>query len=711
MSLLNNHLYDFGSFLLDCEKDVLTVDGAPVPLTPKMLKLLCVLVRNHGDIVSKEDLLEQVWKGSFVEEGNLSYTIRQLRKALGDDARRPKYIETIARRGYRFIFPIANRATEIDLVNEKSAKLQNDVEAKHFGIGRTAAIAFSVLLLTASVTAAYFLWGSVINASDYPLFTEPYETQNLTVSGDSFHPTMSRDGKLIAYVVCRSNRSGVLIHDIERNTDHEIIPISNGFIRGLAFSPDGTEIYFARSARLNEEFTIYRVSIFGGTPETVVRSAQGWIDISPDGEMISFVRCPYEKAEYCSLWTAKAKDGNDERKIVTKEDPYRIGDHEFSPDGRKLAFASGQSRSGANQFLLYTVDLQSGETEAMIDEPFFNIRGIEWMPSGDLLISAKEANRTGDRLFRVRADRSADLVREDSTYFANISVNDTVSLAVTETIRSGYEMFEYDLAVPSNKINLGFGHGAVYTIDEKIIFVSDRSGNSDIWIQNKDGTGVRQLTNDSFTDGSPMLSPKGDIVYFISNRTGEFMVWSMKIDGSEQQQLSGADGGELLAITRDGAWLYFRSALGHKLWRVNIETREEQLVWNDAKYRFGVSPGGDRIVTEHSESNSKMLGIYDATTKELLRTLPLNDQNSDVVQLSWNSDYDAVSYILREQSTRNYTVWTHQLTDEKAKQIADLGNDTLSESSRLFFSKDGSKLLACQGDWKHDVVLVKGLRR
>lgn len=710
MSLLNNHLYAFGSFVLDCEKDVLTVDETPVPLTPKMLNLLVVLVRNHGDIVSKEDLLKQVWEGSFVEEGNLSYTVRQLRKALGDDARRPKYIETIARRGYRFVYPTVNRINEPSPIKEESGKLQNIVEAKSFGIGRTAAIAFSVLLLTASVTAAYFLWGGA--NSDYRLFTEPYETKSITVSGDSFHPTMSRDGKLIAYVVCRSNRAGVLIHDVERGTDHEVIPLGEGWIGGLAFSPDGADIYFARSARLSEGFTVYRISTFGGTPETVVRGAQGWIDISPDGETISFVRCPYQNAEYCSLWTARAKDGSDERKIVNKEEPFRIGDHEFSPDGRKLAFASGQSRNGANKFMLYAVDLQSGETEPLIDEPFFNIRGIQWMPNGrELLISAKQANRTGDRLFRVRADRSADLVREDSTYFANISVNDNITHAVTETVRSGYEMFEYDLAVPLKKQNLGFGHGAVYTTDGKIIFASDRSGNYDIWIQNKDGTGVRQLTNDSFTDGSPLFSLKGDKVYFTSNRTGEFMVWSMNTDGSEQQQLSVSDGGELLAMTGDGSWLYFRSALSQKLWRINTETREEQLVWDDSQYRFGVSPSGDRIVTVLSESNPKALGIYDAATKELLRTLVLNDQNSDVVQLSWNSDYDAVSYILRERSTRNYTVWTHSLTDEKAKQIADLGNDTLSESSRLFFNKDGTKLLACQGDWKHDVVLIKGLRR
>ncbi len=712
MSLETKRFYDFADFRVDPDERVLLRDGVPLPLTPKAFHMLLVLVENHGRIVEKEKLMTEIWADSFVEEGSLSVNARKLRQALDDNASEPRFIETIPRRGYRFIFPIETDKNESKTALENAVALANGSQTKNgFRISKISAITFSVLLLAALIAAAYFLWRASF-AYDYPLLAKPYEAHSITTSGDSFHPTLSRDGRLIAYAVDHSNRSSVRVRDIERNTDREIVPITEGFIGGLTFSPDALELYFARATKIGEEYTVYRVSIFGGTLETVVRRSQGWISISPDGEIISFVRCPYEETENCSLWTANAKDGSNERKIINKPEPYRIGDNEFSPDGSKLAFVSGQSRNGANQFLLYIVDLSSGQTEQALVEPFFIIGGVAWLPDGrELLIAAKKAESNASSLYRVKDDGSHTAATDLASNFSTLTIDADVNVAVTSVVRSGYEMFEYDLENSDKRRNLGNGTAAVYTESGKMIFASERSGNSDIWTQESDGTGIRQLTTSSFSDESPLVSPNGSIIYFASNRSGQQMIWSMKADGSEQNQLTQHNSGQPFAITNDGVWVYFRSSLTSKLWRVNTETREEQLVWDDARYRFGVSPNGSHIVAEHFESNSKMLGIFDVNTKQLLRTLPLNGQNSDIVQLFWNNDADAVSYILREKSTRNYTVWKHSLADEKSKQIADLGSDSLSEPSRLFFSKDGTKLLACQGDWKHDVVLIKGLRR
>lgn len=98
-----NHSIRFGEFVLDGGNFVFTSRGQPAALTPKALDLLSVLIENRGRLVTKNELIERVWAGSFVEEGNLAYTIRLLRKALDDDASSPKYIESIPKRGYRFI--------------------------------------------------------------------------------------------------------------------------------------------------------------------------------------------------------------------------------------------------------------------------------------------------------------------------------------------------------------------------------------------------------------------------------------------------------------------------------------------------------------------------------------------------------------------------------------------------------------------------------
>jgi len=101
--LKSKHLYGFGSYRLDALERVLLRDGQPITLPPKDLETLLVLVERAGHIVEKEELLEKVWPGVFVEEGNLARHIFNLRQVLGDSPDGRKYIETVPKRGYRFV--------------------------------------------------------------------------------------------------------------------------------------------------------------------------------------------------------------------------------------------------------------------------------------------------------------------------------------------------------------------------------------------------------------------------------------------------------------------------------------------------------------------------------------------------------------------------------------------------------------------------------
>ena len=93
-----SHIYEFENFRLDADNPSLWRGGELVPISPKALEILILLVQKKGEIVSREDLLETVWKGSFVEEGNINYTVSLLRKTLGNK----DLVQTIPRRGYRF---------------------------------------------------------------------------------------------------------------------------------------------------------------------------------------------------------------------------------------------------------------------------------------------------------------------------------------------------------------------------------------------------------------------------------------------------------------------------------------------------------------------------------------------------------------------------------------------------------------------------------
>ena len=98
-----HNLHYFGPFCLDADERVLLRDGHLVPLPAKVVSTLLVLIRRQGQVVDKDLLIDEVWPNEFVEEGNLAQHIFILRKALGESTHSPKYIETVPRRGYRFL--------------------------------------------------------------------------------------------------------------------------------------------------------------------------------------------------------------------------------------------------------------------------------------------------------------------------------------------------------------------------------------------------------------------------------------------------------------------------------------------------------------------------------------------------------------------------------------------------------------------------------
>ena len=104
--------YEFGLFLLDAKERLLLKNGQPVPLTPKAFDTLLVLVQNSGHALEKDELMKAVWPDSFVEEVNLAHNISVLRKALGEGEQGNRFIETVPRRGYRFIAPVRERTPD-----------------------------------------------------------------------------------------------------------------------------------------------------------------------------------------------------------------------------------------------------------------------------------------------------------------------------------------------------------------------------------------------------------------------------------------------------------------------------------------------------------------------------------------------------------------------------------------------------------------------
>jgi TolB-like protein/DNA-binding winged helix-turn-helix (wHTH) protein/Tfp pilus assembly protein PilF len=124
-------LYEFGPFCLDPAEHTLLRDGQPIPLRPKVYDLLVVLVENRGHLVDKEQLMSSVWAEQFVEEGNINKNISMLRQALGESDAGTKFIETVPKRGYRFVAEVreVNDNQQAELLTQAAAQPTHEHQA------------------------------------------------------------------------------------------------------------------------------------------------------------------------------------------------------------------------------------------------------------------------------------------------------------------------------------------------------------------------------------------------------------------------------------------------------------------------------------------------------------------------------------------------------------------------------------------------------
>src|ERR1700730_7468887 len=104
--------YEFGAFRLTPSEGQLLREGLPLPLPPKAFEMLVLLVQQSGHLISKEELMQTLWPDSFVEEANLTHHIWMLRKTLAEAENGHRYIETVPRRGYRFVADVRESLDE-----------------------------------------------------------------------------------------------------------------------------------------------------------------------------------------------------------------------------------------------------------------------------------------------------------------------------------------------------------------------------------------------------------------------------------------------------------------------------------------------------------------------------------------------------------------------------------------------------------------------
>jgi Tol biopolymer transport system component/DNA-binding winged helix-turn-helix (wHTH) protein len=268
--LENNGLYKFSIFRLD-KNDGLYIEEKPVKLAPKVLQTLVFLVENQGRVVTKDELFENVWADTFVEDNALSFNISQLRKALAKYDGQTVFIETVPKRGFRFNADVVkisreNVAGEViyenhqiqEIIIEETTQTSSDKRLKHTVYIALSAI--SILLLV----GGFAFWNRQKNAELHSfdsLQTKKLTSWKSTGSNIQTKSSISNNGNLFAYSSIKKDNEEIFIKQINGGED---IQVTNSRWNNFSpiWSPDDTQIAFL-SVRENQ-VGIYTSPSLGG---------------------------------------------------------------------------------------------------------------------------------------------------------------------------------------------------------------------------------------------------------------------------------------------------------------------------------------------------------------------------------------------------------------------------------------------------------------
>lgn len=545
MVRLERPSYYFGPFRLDVSEHMLVRDGHPVPLTPKVFDVLKLLVQNAGHLVEKESLLKEVWQDSFVEEGTLNRSVSVLRKALGDSPSGHRYIETVPTRGYRFVAQVTECLdADSNAVTELHGSPAVDVESPHsdsqailrrsapaafrIRISKRAAGATGALMVVAAI--AYALVGPTELKRNGAGTFAPVHRQ-VTFAGREGGPTLSPDGRRIAYVSAATPEKRLMVQEL--GGGQPLAVFSAPEVGHVRWSPDGSELMIW--TRGSGRDGIYIMPQLGGTLRKIA-AGQYIACWSPDGSTIAVATYMGGK-----IWFVN-KLGREERTVSLQGIQSPIFDIDWSPANGLLTFITNDNQG---RFTVWTIRPDgSGQKKVLTENT--EISSARWAPRGDAVYFSRRLNQTF------------------SVFKIPVQGGDENRGAVVATLITGLEA-EPTFALSADGTRLVYARAPYH---------------SNLWMVEAGARGhhqrpeAKELTHGTSLIERPSVSPDGTSVVFNIGHEGLANLYVMPITGGPPVQLTSFDSFNLGGVwSPDGKRIAFASTEGDKprVWTVNAD--------------------------------------------------------------------------------------------------------------------------------------------
>lgn len=539
--------YEFGEFRIDSEKQQLTRHGELINIRPRLFDLLLFLVKNRGEVVTREEIIDRVWTDSFIEDANITQSIHFLRRIIDDPRQSESWIVTIPKRGYLFVAEEKDEYPDPlpDLSgdgNEPPTEVHPSAEFGQLPLywRRTGVkIGLAFLLLTISfLIGSYIIFRSSIRSLTI--------LSHYQIPSQQLDPEFSPDGKFLAFS-SQGDRGGnedIYLKSVDQDQRIRLTTHPDAD-RNPVWSPDGERIAFLRWSPDDRQTARVIITDDKGGDEREVSRSRGALGWMPQGDQL-IVNDLAEKGTAATVLYLVTLDGQKRQQLTSSTSVQTVDTMPRAAIYRQdIAFLR---TTGGPRGEIHLLDLPSGRvTQVTREEGAISFFRWGIREGGFYLVS----NRTGEpRLWHF------GLPGLVSTIYGHPGSARLVD-------QMPYQLNQFSI-LPEPPL-LAYAH----QIRDQQVRLIDLAGQK--VISRRQGC----LLPGAGTDEPPQFSPRGDQVAYLSTLGGREGIWKADVDCNNQVRLIDVGPGRIghLRWSPDGLHLVYEGQVGDQteIWTVGSD--------------------------------------------------------------------------------------------------------------------------------------------
>ncbi len=652
--------------------------GETVPVEPKAFRVLLILLRNPKKLIPKEELLNAVWGDAAVTENSLTRAVALLRRLLGDDAREPRFIETVTSVGYRWLFPV-EAAEDPSAISTMLGASGESINAASVESAASAAV-----VTPRSASKPRWVWAAIggaialiLLASGYWYLSRPLPPPRITA-----YTQLTHDGR-------RKDLAGTDGNRIYLSWGaHWALPsvigqvaVSGGVIAPIPVelpdvyqidhlvdvSPDGSALLvvsFVKNSGYGPQ--LWNVRALGGS---LRRLPDAWFAaISPDGDSVAY------QAAGGEIWLVRS-DGSGAHKLASVGG---AGDLAWSPDGGVIRFSKNDR--------LWEITSSGSNLHQLI--PGWHNSSIlccgRWTPDGKLFVFQAQSGAWNERgaelwalderrgFFRRPSAEPVQLTTGPTRWSPPIPGKDGKTIFSQGTTLRG-ELSRYDAQTKQFQPFLGgiSAQGATFSRDGRFVAYVSYPENT-LWRANRDGSNPVQLTDPPMEVYLPRFSPDGAHILFVdASVPSHIECYLVPSEGGRPQKLIPEDQGQVgdPGWSPDGHKVVFDTGLAspsHAIRILDLDSRQVTTVPGSAGlYSPRWSPDGRYIAALQHDLNE--LTIFDFQTQRWSAPFLMSGLGFPV----WSRDSQWI-YFGAASARGARGIYRIRVTGGKAERVVDL---------------------------------------